>query len=47
MQVQGLGGMGGGNVRSPGKSGLTLDNIISWYRCRVNCGRVGDRRGAA
>jgi hypothetical protein len=32
MPVQGLGGMGGGNVRSPGKSGLTFDNIISWLQ---------------
>lgn len=24
--------MGGGNVRSPGKSRLTFDNIISWLQ---------------
>jgi len=32
MQPQGLGGMGGmgsGNVRPPGKSGLTFDHILS------------------
>ena len=32
MQGQGLSGMGGGNVRSPGKSGLTFDNILSWLQ---------------
>jgi hypothetical protein len=29
MQAQGLGGMGGGGVRPPGKSGLTFDHILS------------------
>ena len=29
MQAQGLGGMGGGSVRLPGKSKLTFDHILS------------------
>jgi hypothetical protein len=32
MQAQsldGMGGMGGGNIRPPGKSGLTFDHILS------------------